>query len=570
TPLHLACANGHGDVVTYLVENKCKLNLLDNDNKSPLMKAVQCQQKKCVAILLEHGADPNLADADGNTALHLAVISPNTSVAELLLEHNANIDAQNKEGYSPLILAVSEHHEEMVEFLLKKGADVHARDQCERTPLMTAASGGDLNFIKVLLQYGADVSHKDTNGRTAEDYAVIHGHSSLSKQLAEYADCENTGEASAGDAQGITVLSTPHRAGAAGFMLGAPAVDRGDDGDGSRIENPKSPKKSLKERTPSDANLNKGEHGELLNQNVSDASNLEEEELEEEEEEDESDNGDDDEDYEEEEEEEEEEDLEDEETQCHDILEEEQGEKTKPRREINQNLEYFGNTKYEGEARCGTGDVCDDYHKLSKELDGKVEESVDTPVSFIAGCYERLQENITALSPKIMNNEVSCKSVPKQSVFQNLNNLQDTQESWNKKTMIQEKFHRNADSCFADSEMTNWKKETPPPLSDSCLKEKKSSFGDGFESGNNSRSAAKNPRLESQRPNSVILEHVHDDDTEEEQYEEANDKEESPEQEEEEQEKEDTGEQLRTAVVEGVKNSVCNDSHQVNNASKSA
>ncbi|XP_072717379.1 ankyrin repeat domain-containing protein 26 isoform X5 [Ciconia boyciana] len=680
TPLHLACANGHVDVVTYLVENKCKLNLFDNDNRSPLMKAVQCQQEKCVAILLEHGADPNLADADGNTALHFAVLSPNTSVAGLLLEHNANIDAQNKEGYTPLILAVSEHHEEMVEFLLKKGADVHARDQCERTPLMTAASGGELNLIKVLLRYGADVSHKDTNGWTAEDYAVIHGYSSLSKQLAEYTDWENTGEASAGGAQGIMVLSTPHRTGAAGFTLGAPAVDRGgmqqspnqtsrtgksrkaiddfsqgdsirssekegsddswhtseeeeldftpkklqkpnltllmnasqqfrknNDGDGSRIGSPKSPKKSLKQRTLSDANLNKGECGELLNQDVSDASNLEEEELEEEDD-DENNNGDDDEDYEEEEEEEEEdedltqdekeeEDLEDEETQSNDILEEEQGEKTESKGEINQKLEYFSNAKYEGEAQCGTGDVCGDDHKISKEFHEKVEESVDTPVSFIAGCYERLQENITAMSPKVMNNEVSCKSVPKQAVFQNLNNLQDTQESWNRKSMIQEKFHRNADSCFADSER---KREITQPLSDSCLKEKKSSFGDGFESGKNSWSAAKNLKLEGQRLNSVILERVDDEDTEEEQYEEIGDKvcealkqesenlrlnrceenfraafhsstkEESPEQEEEEeeQEKEDTGEELQTAVVEGVKNSICNDSHQVHNASK--
>ncbi|NXD03203.1 ANR26 protein, partial [Certhia familiaris] len=96
TALHLACANGHVDVVMYLVENKCKLNLFDNDNRSPLMKAVQCQQEKCVGILLEHGADPNLADADGNTALHLAVLSGNTAVAGLLLEYNASIDAQNK------------------------------------------------------------------------------------------------------------------------------------------------------------------------------------------------------------------------------------------------------------------------------------------------------------------------------------------------------------------------------------------------------------------------------------------------------------------------------------------
>ncbi|XP_067171310.1 ankyrin repeat domain-containing protein 26 isoform X3 [Apteryx mantelli] len=227
TPLHLACANGHLEVVMYLVENKCKLNLCDSDDRSPLMKAVQCQQEECVAILLARGADPNLADVNGSTALHLAAIAPNTSLAGQLLEHNARIDARNKMGYTPLALAVSEHHEEMVEFLLKKGADVHARDQSERTPLMTAASGGELNLIKVLLRYGADVSHKDINGWTAEDYAVIHGYSCVSQHLADCADKKNTGEASAGGAKGVPVFSTPHEAGAAGFALGAPALDRG-------------------------------------------------------------------------------------------------------------------------------------------------------------------------------------------------------------------------------------------------------------------------------------------------------------------------------------------------------
>ncbi|XP_032914607.1 ankyrin repeat domain-containing protein 26-like isoform X5 [Catharus ustulatus] len=680
TALHLACANGHVDVVMCLVENKCKLNLFDNDNRSPLMKAVQCQQEKCVAILLEHGADPNLADADGNTALHLAVLTGNTTVGGLLLEHNANIDAQNKEGYTPLILAVSEHHEEIVEFLLKKGADVHTRDQCERTPLMTAAAGGELSLIKVLLQYGADVSQKDSNGWTAEDYAVIHGYSSLSKQLAEYADWENTGEASAGGgARGIAALGTPHRATAAGFTLGAPAVDRGgmqqspnqtsrtgksrkaiddfsqgdsirssekegnddswhtseeeeldftpkklqkpnltllmsasqqfkknNDGGGSRIESPKSPKKSLKQRIPSGANVNKGDSEELFNQDISAASNLDEEELEEEEEEeeDENDNGDGDDDYEEEEEEEEEDDedftedekeeeeLEDEETQSNEILEEE---KTESKREINQKLEYFSKAKHEGDARCGTEDVCDD-HEITKEHDEKVKESVDTPVSFIAGSHEKFQENKTAVSPKIMNNEISCKSVPKQPVFQNLNNLQDTQESWNRKSMIEEPFHRKADSCFAGSEMTDWKKEIPQPLSDSSgVKEKKSSFSDSLESGNNSWLAEKTTGPEGERRTSDILEHVDGEDTEEE-YEgvdykvckplkqesenlhlnkqeedlraafHSSTEEESSDYEEE--EKEGAGKKLQTTVVEDVKNSLFNDRHEVLKASK--
>lgn len=38
TALHIACANGHVDVVQFLLESKAKLNLCDNQNRSALMK----------------------------------------------------------------------------------------------------------------------------------------------------------------------------------------------------------------------------------------------------------------------------------------------------------------------------------------------------------------------------------------------------------------------------------------------------------------------------------------------------------------------------------------------------
>ncbi|XP_072217556.1 uncharacterized protein [Excalfactoria chinensis] len=462
------------------------------------MKAVRCQQEKYVVILLEHIADPNLADTGGNTALHLVALAPNTFLAGMLIEYNARINAQNKDGCTPLTLAISEHHEKMVELLLKKGANVHARDLCGRTPLMTAASGGEFKLVKVLLRYGADIFHKDVSGWTAEDYAIIHGYSRLSKQLAEYADCESTGEACAGATGGIPVPMTPHKARAAGFTLGARALSReamddisqGDStrssekegsndswhtseeeeldftakksqkpnltmlknvlqkfrniggGDCSRIENLKSQKKSLKQKKTG-ADLNRGECRELLKQDVSDSSNLEEEE---EEEEDEDDDGDDDEQDEEDltQDEKEEDDLEDEETQSNDLMEEEQ-------------------------------------------RDGR---------------YERLQENVTDLSPTRMNNEVSYESVPKQAVLQNINSLHD--ERCNKKSMIQKVFHRNTASCFADSEATGLKKGIPQPLSNSGDVREESRFHDSFKSRSGSWSAAEKLDLENQRPSSVM------------------------------------------------------------------
>ncbi|XP_048813037.1 ankyrin repeat domain-containing protein 26 isoform X25 [Lagopus muta] len=670
TPLHLACANGHADVVTFLVENKCKLDLFDSDNRSPLMKAVQCQQEKCAVILLEHGADPNLADASGNTALHLAAVAPNTFLAGMLIEHSARIDAQNKDGCTPLTLAISEHCDGMVELLLKKGADVHARDLCERTPLMTAASGGELKLVKILLHYGADLSHKDTNGWTAEDYAIIHGYASLSKQLAEYADWENTGKACAGASRGTRVPMTPHKAGAAGFTLGAPAVNRegmqqsskqtprtgesrkaiddfshGDStssekegsndtwhtseeeeldftpkkpqkpnltmllnvsqkfsnvggGDGSRVKSPKSQKKSLTHKKPTDANLNRGKCGKLLNEDGSDSSSLEEDELEEEEE-DENDDGDDDEECEEEEEEDltqdekEEGDLEDEETQSNDVTEEEQIGKIEPKEEINQKLGYLSSVKNEGDEQCGAESVSSDYQEICKKINEKMEGSVDSPVSFIDGSHKRLQENITAMSPKQMNNEVSYESAPKQPILQNVNNLQDKQESCKKKSIMQKIFHRNTASSSADSEMTVLKKGMPQPLSKigGDLQEK-FSFSDVLKSISGSSSTRGSIKLENQRRSSV----TDDEDTEAEQYKQVDIKlhkaqkqesenlrlgrckenlrtafsssteEESAKWEQEkEQKKEDAGGKLQTTVCDEVKNSACSNKHQVHN-----
>ncbi|XP_064447990.1 ankyrin repeat domain-containing protein 26-like isoform X2 [Mirounga angustirostris] len=138
TALHLACANGHPDVVAVLVERKCQLDLFDTDYRTALMKAVQCQDERCVTILLEHGADPNLTDIAGNTALHYAALGSNTSIAEKLLLHHANIEVRNKDELTPFLLAVSENKQQMVEFLIEKEANVHAVDKLESSHQLIA------------------------------------------------------------------------------------------------------------------------------------------------------------------------------------------------------------------------------------------------------------------------------------------------------------------------------------------------------------------------------------------------------------------------------------------------
>ncbi|XP_004046154.1 ankyrin repeat domain-containing protein 7 [Gorilla gorilla gorilla] len=160
TPLHLACANGHTDVVLFLIEQQCKINVRDSENKSPLIKAVQCQNEDCATILLNFGADPDLRDIRYNTVLHYAVCGQSLSLVEKLLEYEADLEAKNKDGYTPLLVAVINNNPKMVKFLLEKGADVNASDNYQRTALILAVSGEPACLVKLLLQQGVELCYK--------------------------------------------------------------------------------------------------------------------------------------------------------------------------------------------------------------------------------------------------------------------------------------------------------------------------------------------------------------------------------------------------------------------------
>ncbi|KAK2501250.1 hypothetical protein MC885_004509, partial [Smutsia gigantea] len=174
TALHLACANGHVEVVTLLVQRKCELNLCDNEERTPLLKAIQCQQEDCALILLESGADPYVRDISGNNALHYAACGSRITTAARLLLYNVDMEARNKHNLTPLLLAISKNNDQVVEYLISKGANIHVIDKNKRTALMYAVINGSTNIVKLLLQQNINVLSQDIYGRTAEEYAVIY------------------------------------------------------------------------------------------------------------------------------------------------------------------------------------------------------------------------------------------------------------------------------------------------------------------------------------------------------------------------------------------------------------
>ncbi|XP_072608747.1 uncharacterized protein [Vulpes vulpes] len=155
--LHLACANGHEDMVKLLVDRKCQLNLRDSENTTALLK-------------------------DGLTPLLVAVNEKKEKMVEFLVE-KANINAVDHAKRSALHLACASGREDMVKLLVDRKCQLNLRDGEDRTALVKAVQCQEKACVTLLLEHGADPNLKDNKGNTALHYAAREEIISIAEKL---------------------------------------------------------------------------------------------------------------------------------------------------------------------------------------------------------------------------------------------------------------------------------------------------------------------------------------------------------------------------------------------------
>jgi hypothetical protein len=84
TPLHWACLEGHGDVVSFLLENEAVINAEDAEGNTPLMWAIRHNQVGVAKLLLSKGADGSVRNQQGQTARDLALETGNKDLMNIL------------------------------------------------------------------------------------------------------------------------------------------------------------------------------------------------------------------------------------------------------------------------------------------------------------------------------------------------------------------------------------------------------------------------------------------------------------------------------------------------------
>ncbi|MFT7811579.1 serine/threonine-protein phosphatase 6 regulatory ankyrin repeat subunit B-like isoform X1 [Arapaima gigas] len=199
TVIHLAAKNGHTHLLEVLKGNisfkissaKTGLTALhiaasfgQEDFVHELLTSVpatissMAPTGSCRDSLIRH----RLPVESGYTPLHQAAQSGHEGLVRLLLNYpGVQADAQTdvvclSQGSTPLHLAAQNGHVAVVGLLLSRSSlYLHLKDNLGRTCLHKAAASGHIITARVLLGQGAEINHTDKNGWTPLHYAAKSG-----------------------------------------------------------------------------------------------------------------------------------------------------------------------------------------------------------------------------------------------------------------------------------------------------------------------------------------------------------------------------------------------------------
>ena len=158
TPLHMACLQGHLQVVDYLTSNE-KIDFsssVDSKNRTPLHYAVKGGSLLVVKFLVqEKSQDPLLADSDGNTSIHIATYSDHLEILQWFfseLNLDPNLRTLNKTGLTCFHIACSMGKEAIAQYLLGlPNCDTTIPNLIGLNGLQIAIADHQVNIVKLII-----------------------------------------------------------------------------------------------------------------------------------------------------------------------------------------------------------------------------------------------------------------------------------------------------------------------------------------------------------------------------------------------------------------------------------
>jgi len=181
TPLHLACLADNQEAVLALLNNGADLSTMGKDGSQEANKKRTSSDKDFRAIMKEYSNQLYLKDIiNGGSLLHWSV---EKHILRACIKAGCDIKSKDFNGNSALHIMIKHQRFECVVCLLSYGADVQERDLDGNEPIHLAAISGCLPTLKALLVFGADYTSVNSSGDTpwslilkSHQSGLLHNH----------------------------------------------------------------------------------------------------------------------------------------------------------------------------------------------------------------------------------------------------------------------------------------------------------------------------------------------------------------------------------------------------------
>jgi len=211
SPLHLAAQSGHGDVVQYLYSIGADINLKNQADQTPIYNAIENGHIEVVESILEkilgndsefiitsgkhllakaiESGQTRLIDyliADKNVIhpepMHLAIKSGHLNVIELLENYGYAINSKNRSTFVHLA-AENGKLNVLTSLATKDPSIITVKDHNHNSLLYSATVGGNLETIQYLAKQGLDITAPNPQGSTLLHLASSFGHTNVIQYL---------------------------------------------------------------------------------------------------------------------------------------------------------------------------------------------------------------------------------------------------------------------------------------------------------------------------------------------------------------------------------------------------
>ena len=171
------------DVVDHCLLFRANINMLDDDNHTPMHRMAMRRDWEAVEELIKRGGDPNLLDEDGLSVFHRVVLAGEWKLAKMLIEYHGDIHRRAQKQHiertelrTPLEMLIDARQVEVIQHTFMWCPDQgEGVNDAGETTLHVACLAGSVPMLYDQVARRADPLAVTVRGHSALSYAVMCG-----------------------------------------------------------------------------------------------------------------------------------------------------------------------------------------------------------------------------------------------------------------------------------------------------------------------------------------------------------------------------------------------------------